>query len=293
MPLKILILGIAGMLTAAAAAPASLPDESAGLDGITRTLIAAFDQVDIVALGEDHGQKFDSDVRIALIRHPDFARKVRFILVEFANTTQQAALDRYVRGEDAPPALDDPFGLELLAAVRDVNRKLPAEARIRVLAGDPPAGSEVTTRDPTAVSVLKKEVLAKHGKALLVYGAAHFYRTEVDQVLAGVGGGITKLLEAEYPGRTLAVIPVSAPASGFQKFESTLKTPARPVLVSFQRPPFRDLTADEFMDGKMLNCRGRNGCVSVFQGTRITLGQLADAGIYWRAAAGATPARKR
>lgn len=47
-----------------------------------------------------------------------------------------------LRGADAPPALADPFGLELLAAVRDVNRKLPAEARIRVLAGDPPAASE-------------------------------------------------------------------------------------------------------------------------------------------------------
>src|ERR1700728_4712319 len=31
-----------------------LPDESAGLDGIARTLISVFDQVDIVALGETH-----------------------------------------------------------------------------------------------------------------------------------------------------------------------------------------------------------------------------------------------
>ena len=33
-----------------------LPDEAAGLDGIVRTLIAAFDQADIVALGEWHGR---------------------------------------------------------------------------------------------------------------------------------------------------------------------------------------------------------------------------------------------
>jgi hypothetical protein len=54
-----------------------LPDESPGLDGIVRSLIAAFDRVDIVALGEDHGEKLDSDVRMALVRHPDFAKKVR------------------------------------------------------------------------------------------------------------------------------------------------------------------------------------------------------------------------
>ena len=60
-----------------------LPDESAGIDGIVRTLISAFDQADIVALGEAHGRKLDSDLRIALVRHPDFAKKVRSIVVEF------------------------------------------------------------------------------------------------------------------------------------------------------------------------------------------------------------------
>src|SRR5262245_14696054 len=53
-----------------------LPDEAAGIDAIARALIAAFDQVDIVALGEAHLRSVDSDLRIALIRHPDFAKKV-------------------------------------------------------------------------------------------------------------------------------------------------------------------------------------------------------------------------
>jgi hypothetical protein len=34
-----------------------LPDEAAGVDGITQTLITAFEHVDIVALGEAHGRK--------------------------------------------------------------------------------------------------------------------------------------------------------------------------------------------------------------------------------------------
>jgi len=63
-----------------------LPDEAAGLDGIVRALFSAFDQADIVALGEAHERKADSDLRIALVRHPDFAKKVRSIVAEFGST---------------------------------------------------------------------------------------------------------------------------------------------------------------------------------------------------------------
>src|SRR5262245_17162421 len=80
-----------------------LPDESVGVDSIVRTLISVFDHVDIVALGEAHDRKVDSDLRIALVRHPDFPKKVRAIVVEFGSTTEQATLDRYIRGENISP----------------------------------------------------------------------------------------------------------------------------------------------------------------------------------------------
>src|SRR5215470_14224213 len=81
-----------------------LPDESTGIEGIARTLVSSFDQVDIVALGEAHQRKLDSDLRIAVVRHPDFAKKVRSIVVEFASTTEQPTLDRYIRGENVSRA---------------------------------------------------------------------------------------------------------------------------------------------------------------------------------------------
>src|SRR5580765_8267587 len=87
------------------AALPNLPDESAGIDAIARTLISAFDQADIVALGEWHGRiRLDSELRIALVRHPDFARKVRSIVVEFGSTTEQSTLDRYIRGDNVTKA---------------------------------------------------------------------------------------------------------------------------------------------------------------------------------------------
>ena len=98
------------------------------------------------------------------------------------------------------------------------------------------------------------------------------------------------MLEVDYPGRTFVVIPVGAldrpPAvkvdidPDFQKFDRALKTQVRPVLVPLHRLPFRDFTAEEFLGGGVFNCRGSGGCVSMFKGSHITLGQMADACIY-------------
>ena len=286
----------------------SLPDESTGIDGIARALVAAFDQADVVALGEAHRRKLDSDLRIAVVRNPDFAKKVRSIVVEFGSTTEQSTLDRYTRGENvsrvqleqvwktttqtANGIWDDPIYADFFAAVRDVNSKLPADARIRVFGGDPGPGDN-RSRETAAVSVLKQQVLQKHGKALVIYGAAHFYRTMDKDYLAMMGAdtGIVRMLEVDYPGRTLAVIPVggridlppgaSLPVSpDYKKFDRALKTPVRPVLVPLQRLPFRDFTAEEFMGNTIFNCRGPGGCVSIFKGSTLTLGQMADACVY-------------
>jgi len=297
-----------------------LPDEVAGLDGIVRTLISAFDQADIVALGEWHGRiRLDSDLRIALVRHPDFAKKVRSIMVEFGSTTEQSTLDRYIRGENVSPAQlaqvwkittqaangvwDSPIYVNFFAAVRDVNSKLPADARICVFGGDPGPGDN-RSRETAAVAVLKEQVLQKHGKALVIYGAAHFYRTFPGDYLSSMGDekGIARMLEIDYPGRTFVVIPVGPldrpPAvkvdidPDFQKFDRALQTQARPVLLPLQRLPFRDFTAEEFLGRTLTNCRGAGGCVSVFKGSTLTLGQMADACVYVGGqAAGVTQAK--
>ena len=284
-----------------------LPDEATGLDGIARALISAFDQVDIVALGEAHGQQLDSDLRIAVVRHPDFAKKVRSIVVEFGSTSEQSTLDLYLRGEHVSPAQlaqvwrtttqarngvwDSPIYADFFAAVRDVNSRLPADSQIRVFGGDPGPGDN-RSREIAAVSVLKEQVLQKHGKALVIYGAAHFYRTAPKDYLSSMGQdiGIVTMLEIDYPGRTLALIPVGyrldlPPGAtlpihpDYQKFDRALKTPVRPVLVSLERLPFRDFTAEEF-GPQVFNCRGPGGCVSMWQGSPLTLGQIADACVY-------------
>src|SRR5262252_4066865 len=244
-----------------------LPDETAGLDRIVQTLVSAFDHVDIVALGDNHWNKMDSDLRIALVRNPEFAKRVRFIVVEFGSTAQQPTLDRYIRGEDVPLAelqqvwktttqtngiWDSPVYADFYAAVREVNKKLPAGAQVRVLAGDPPTGSGLG-RDNSAFSVLQEQVLKTHAKALLIYGAGHLLRAVPDPIPR-----ITKMLDTGYPGSTFVVTTEGGPHPESQEFERALKTPARPVLVSLGKPPFRDLL------------------VRAFPGLGLTRGQIAD-----------------
>jgi hypothetical protein len=132
------------------------------------------------------------------------------------------------------------------------------------------------------------------GKVLVIYGAAHFFRTMDPAYLSSMGAdiGLVRLLEKDYPGRTLAVIPVGGLARppavkeadidpDYQKFDRALKTQVRPVLIPLQRLPFRDLTAEEFLGRALTNCRPPGGCRSVFKGSTLTLGQMADACVYF------------
>jgi hypothetical protein len=92
---------------------------------------------------------------------------------------------------------------------------------------------------------VKEQVLQKHGKTLVIYGAAHFYQNFPADTLSSMGGdiGIARKQEIDFPGRTFVVIPVGQldppPAwvtrgidPNFQKFDRALKTQVRPVMVS-------------------------------------------------------------
>lgn len=215
-------------------------------------------------MGESHWNKLDSDLRIALVRDPEFPKKADFIVVEFASTAEQLIRDRYIRGEGVPIAelqrvwrnttqnfgvWKSPVYAEFLAAVRDLNQRLPAAERIRVLAGDPRTGSN-RDRDHSAVSVLEKQVLKKRKKALVVYGSDHLQRAEE---------GITWKLEHGHPRvRIFVVDTLGGTDPYFENFENALRSPARLVLISLGRRPFGD-----------------------FGYGRHTFGQLFDACVYW------------
>ena len=302
----LLAAGIAAWVLAASGSPLSgqrsrpnvnLRAESAGWDQVLSSLIRAFDAVDVVALGEAHARRVDSDLRIRLVNHPDFPKKVRVIVVEFANSLFQEVLDRYIQGDDVPlPELQQVWLTtftgargpvssvyrDFLSAVRDVNRRLPASQRVRVLAGEPaidwtrnpsPADRQRYNelRTDTPVSHLRGAV--KSGaKALVVYGSGHIWHGE---------GRITVTAERDSAMKVFVVdtlAPVSTSQSGpaftaldeaLRRLEATLDSAQRPVLASLARAPASRLIANPFYLGQAM------------LPPDATIGGLADAVVYF------------
>jgi len=116
------------------------------------SVIAAFDCASLVAVGERHWAREDSQFHLELIQTPAFAQMANDIVIEFCNPLYQSILDRFTDGEPVPAgeleyvwryttqprAFDSPVYDELLNAVRAANSKLPPNERLRVLAADYP-----------------------------------------------------------------------------------------------------------------------------------------------------------
>jgi hypothetical protein len=171
------------------------------VDPIT-TILDAFATHPVVALGEGaHGNEQGHAFRLSLYRDPRFAAVVNDIVVESGSARYQDFMDRWVQGESVPeaellravrentvtptPAWDRPMYDEMFRAVRDLNRSLPRDRRLRILLGDPPIDwSEVRNiddyrawlrrRDSHPAELIQREVLAKGRRALVVYGDGHF-----------------------------------------------------------------------------------------------------------------------
>jgi hypothetical protein len=170
---------------------------------------------------EAHGLKDVDDFIFSLIRNPAFSEKVNDIAVECGNSLYQPVLDRYIAGEDVPFAEVrkvwrntsqsmcgmSGFFEQFFPLVRAINQKLPAGKRLRVLAGDPPIDWDqiksfqdilkVVHRDSSIASVMEKEVLSKHRKALMLFGTFH--------LMHGTGGSAVSIYEKDYPNVTFVI----------------------------------------------------------------------------------------
>jgi len=130
-------------------------------------------------------------------------------------------LDRYIAGMDVPftevrkvwrdttqmMCSYSAFFEQLFPLVRAINQRLPPNKRLRVLAGDPPIDwDQVKTRDDagryfkrdeTIASVMEKEVLARHRKALMLFGTFH--------LMHGQETNAVSTYEKKYPHVTFVI----------------------------------------------------------------------------------------
>jgi hypothetical protein len=102
------------------------------------------------------------------------------------------------------------FYEQLFPLVRSLNQHLPAASRLRVVAADPPIDwNKIRSyddlrpffdRDGSIASVMEREVLSKHRKALMLFGIFHLLHGGGP----GEGDAVTRY-ERYYPGRTFVI----------------------------------------------------------------------------------------
>jgi hypothetical protein len=131
---------------------------------------------------------------------------VDVVIVEFVSARHQAVLDAYIRGEEVPfselsktwrdtsqsprAPWDSPLYHELLSLIREKNATLPADKRVRVVAGDPPIYWEkistkaeydrsIIPRDQFVAALAIQQAFDLGKRVLIIFGGAHLPRVPV------------------------------------------------------------------------------------------------------------------
>ena len=225
-----------------------------------KAIYAAYAHYDVVAMDAAHGNQNLDNFILTLLGDPKFPWKINDIVVECGNSLYQPVLDRYISGGNVEPSEIETvwrnttqpmcavssFYAQLFPLIRRLNQRLPPEKRVRVLAGDVPIDwTAVRTRDELLhapqdrdgmiASIMEKEVLSKHRKALMLFGTDHLYHGAVPP--SNDLGAVARY-ERRYPGVTFVVADHSGfgnqtPYARFNdEFESRMKSWPNPSLVT-------------------------------------------------------------
>ena len=215
-------------------------------------IVNLFGTYRIVMLGEIHECKQEYALLSKLIANPGFTARVNDIVVEFGNAKYQQLVDRYTAGENVPfeqvqNACRDTVGAlgpvspvygEFYRAVREVNRKLPKQRRLRIVLGDPPidweqvrsredVGLYLPFRDEFYAGAVRYEVLAKRHRALLIMGEGHFRRS------GGRPGAIENELLMAFV-KPYVILPGSDMVRGYDDVDSRFAGIAAPALLEMK-----------------------------------------------------------
>lgn len=213
-----------------------------GTDGIS-TIIKLFNDKPIVALGETHGHVQLYEFLTKLVQTEGFYKNVNDILIESGNALYQQTLDDYIFGGDVPfnelqkvwfnttQSPVDPWSsnvyYDFLKTIRILNKTLPIEYKIRVIASDPPIEwAKVNTkedylkargsRDEYYAKMVINNVLSKNRKALLINGGAHFGNHSPKK------NKVNQRIEKEYPNSVTVILARSGLWKGNEEKEKAL-----------------------------------------------------------------------
>jgi hypothetical protein len=212
-------------------------------------ILDAFRSHDVVALGEGpHNNEQGHAFRMSLIRDARFANVVNDIVVECGNARYQDVVDQFVRGDQVSDEVlwqawenaaegttwDVPIYEEFFRGVRAVNASLPKERHLRILLGDPPINWDniqtfedylkwVPARNTYPAEVIIREVLARHRRAMVIYGDGHLWRK-------GAGPNLVTRIESVAGAKVFTVATTSDDLSPLQPDAASWRAPRIAVL---------------------------------------------------------------
>lgn len=265
-------------------------------------ILKAFETFEVVGMPAGHGQKDIDDLILSLIRDPRFPASVNDIVVECGNMRYQPVLDRYIAGEDVQftevqhvwrdttvqqMCGSSGFYEQLFPLVRSLNQHLPAASRLRVVAADPPIDwSKIQSyqdltpffdRDGSIASVMEKEVLSKHRKALMLFGVFHLLHGGGP----GEGDAVTRY-ERHYPGRTFVVITDPGYYGTGDEPPGNANAPGGvwPSLIRTKNSRLGSLSLDAFMDSPITTDKDCNVVDAFAKSPAKTIADQMDAILY-------------
>lgn len=193
--------------------------------GVNTSILNLYQKFPIVAIGEgQHNSALTFEWLTTLINEIDFPEVVDNIVVEFGASEYQWVMDDFINNKDVPDSLfkkcwrettqimvwDNPIYENFFREIRNRNKDLPEQKRIRILLGDLSFGSEEGIGEHS-FRIIEKEVLLKNQNALLIYGDLHFVRRDVfmnyaaASVLKKEDMNVIQFLEIYYPGKAFSI----------------------------------------------------------------------------------------
>jgi hypothetical protein len=298
-----------GSLTATAGAAAAAPGLTAPDDAqavatvpgssLIEAVLAAFQAHRVVAVGDAHACQEVHDLLLTMLSDPRLYGAASDIIVEFGNAFYQDTLDKFIlAGEPVSDAglrlvwrdttqspnivLDSPVYEQVYRRVRAVNWTLPADKKIRVLAGDPPFDWSTVTRVGQVPyhqrdlypAQLAGQSLANGRRVLLIYGSMHLLHRPSNS-----GRTLTTLIEQETGVRAYVVVPLRPLATDPGGVFPGLAACPRGTVIPTAGTWLGQVSAGDILPGATRSVNGQDPeFVNPWCG--LTFGQLVDAGLY-------------
>lgn len=226
-------------------------------------IMQAFEQHDLVAIGDYHWNDAFIDYAMTLIQSPAFSEQVQHIVVEFGNGQYQSLINDYVAGKAVSDAqvqealrgslyfmawAPDVYG-RFFAAVRVRNAQLPPEQQLHVHLAEAPF-DWLTLRDKQVWQQaaqsksdhfyqVAEERLQQQQKALLIFGAFHLISAPDDFVQreAESSWPLATRLQTHYPGSLYTLWPLTEPAvvSAYQALPAPSLIPVKTTPIQSER----------------------------------------------------------